>query len=154
MQQEETTVFIEQMMPKAVERLAKIEAAAPIKRAAELMSKPHTDLLIVCGEDGAMSGVLTKTDIVGHVGQCNGAACTARVDTIMTEAVVSCQPEDALRDVWDLMKKRGLQRIPVLDPKRRPIGIIYARDALQCLLGVVESDEALLRDYVMSVGYQ
>lgn len=147
-------MFVEQMMPRAIERLATIEAAAPVKKAAELMSKPHTDLLVVCGKDGAMSGVLTKTDIVGYVGQCNGAGCMARVDTIMTGAVVFCRPEDALQNVWASMKKSGLQRIPVLDPKRRPIGIIYARDALQCLLGAVESDEALLRDYVMSVGYQ
>jgi CBS domain-containing protein len=52
------------------------------------------------------------------------------------------------------MKARGLQRIPVVDGNRKPVGIIYARDALQCLLGDVENDEALLRDYVMDVGYQ
>jgi hypothetical protein len=48
---------------------------------------------------------------------------------------------------------RGLQRIPVLDGNRKPVGIIYARDALQCLLGEVEGEETLLRDYVMNVGY-
>ena len=52
------------------------------------------------------------------------------------------------------MKSRGLQRIPMLDGSRKPIGIVFARDALQCLLGEVEDDEALLRDYVMNVGYQ
>ena len=29
------------------------------------MSKPRTDLVVVCGRDGGMVGVLTKTDIVG-----------------------------------------------------------------------------------------
>ncbi len=57
-------------------------------------------------------------------------------------------------DIWAMMKARGLQRIPVLDAGRKPLGVIYARDALQCLLGEVENDEALLRDYVMDVGYQ
>lgn len=38
--------------------------------------------------------------------------------------------------------------------RRKPIGIIYARDALQRLLGEAESDEALLRDHVMDVGYK
>ena len=147
-------MFVEQMLPRARERLVTISGAAPVKDAAELMSKPHTDLVVVCDRDGGMLGVLTKTDIVGQISQCIGSGCTARVDTIMTRVVVFCRADQSLQDVWLIMKCRGLQRIPILDENRKPIGIIYTRDALQCLLGEVESDEALLRDYVMDVGYQ
>jgi CBS domain-containing protein len=58
-------MLAEQMLPRARERLATIDAAAPVKEAADLMSKPHTDLVVVCDPDGGMVGVLTKTDIVG-----------------------------------------------------------------------------------------
>lgn len=147
-------MFAEQMLPRARERLTTISAGAPVKEAADLMSKPHTDLVVVCGQDGGMVGVLTKTDIVAQIRQCSGGGCMARVDTIMTRRVVSCRPGDRLHDIWSVMKGRGLQRIPIVDQRGRPIGIIYARDALQNLLGEVENDEALLRDYVMDVGYQ
>ena len=147
-------MLAEQMLPKACERLATINAGAPVKEAADLMSKPHTDLVVVCDQDGGMVGVLTKTDIVGQIRLCSGGGCVARVDTIMTRDVISCRPGDALHDVWSVMRARSLQRIPIVDQGGKPIGIIYARDALQNLLGVVESDEALLRDYVMDVGYQ
>ncbi len=147
-------MLAEQMLPRARERLATIDGAAPVEEAAELMSKPHTDLVVVCSQDGSMVGVLTKTDIVGQIRQCIGSGCTARVDTIMTREVVSCRANESLRDIWSTMKGSGLQRIPVLDENRKPVGIVYARDALQCLLSGVENDEALLRDYVMDVGYQ
>ena len=147
-------MFATQMLPRARERLATIGRAAPIRDAAELMSKPHTDIVVVCGEDGEMVGVVTKTDIVGQMTRCAGSGCIAQVDTIMTREVVSCRPDEPLQEIWSVMKSRGLQRIPVLDENRKPVGVIYARDALQCLLGEVESDEALLRDYVMDVGYQ
>jgi len=147
-------MFAEQMLPRARERLATVNAAAPVKEAADLMSKPHNDLVVVCSHDGGMVGVLTKTDIVGQIRHCVGGGCTARVDTIMTRDVISCRPGDVLHDVWSVMKERGLQRIPVVDQGGKPIGIIYARDALQHLLGALENDEALLRDYVMNVGYQ
>ena len=101
-----------------------------------------------------MVGVLTKTDIVGQIRQCIGSGCTARVDTIITREVVSYRPNESLEDIWSIMKSRGLQRIPVLDENRKPVSIIYARDALQCLLSNVEQDEILLRDYVVDVGYQ
>ena len=147
-------MFVEQMLPRARERLATISGAAPVKDAAALMAKPHTDLVVVCGEDGGMVGVVTKTDIVGQITRCIGGGCTARVDAIMTQDAVFCRPDEPLQGIWSVMKARGLQRIPVLDGNRKPVGIVYARDALQCLLGEVENDEALLRDYVMDVGYQ
>jgi hypothetical protein len=37
-----------------------------------------------------------------------------------------------------------------VDQSRKPIGIMYARDALQKQLGEVEDDETLLPDYVMN----
>lgn len=62
-----------------------------------------------------MVGVLTKTDIVGQIIRCIGSSYTARVDTIMTGDVASCQPGEPLQDIWSMMKARGLQRIPVVD---------------------------------------
>ena len=147
-------MLAERMMPRARERLVTISGSAPVKDAAALMAKPHTDLVVVCGQDGRMVGVLTKTDIVGQITRCVGNGCTARADTIMTRDVASCQTCEPLRDIWSMMKARRLQRISVVDQIGPPVGIISARDALQALLGEVESDETLLRDYVMNVGYQ
>ncbi|WP_372624540.1 CBS domain-containing protein [Falsiroseomonas sp.] len=145
-------MFVERILPKACERLATIGAAGPVREAAGLMSKPHTDIVVVCGDDGRMVGVLTKTDIVGQIGRCGGGACMDRVATIMTRNAFSCAPSDLLQDVWSVMKERSLQRGPIVDRRGKPIGIIYARDALQSLPGEVEDEEALLRAYVMNIG--
>lgn len=147
-------MLIERILSSTRKRLALINHAAPVTQAAELMSKPHTDLVVVCGGAGEMVGVLTKTDIVGQIRQCTGCGCAAAVGSIMTRDVVACRPEDHLKDVWATMMRHGLQRVPVVDGDRKPLGILYARDALQSLLGEVEHEEALLRDYVMCVGYR
>jgi CBS domain-containing protein len=101
-----------------------------------------------------MVGVLTKTDIVGQIGRCMGAGCTARVDSIMTRDVTYCRTDDVLLDVWSVMRERGLQRVPILDEARRPLGVIYAREALQALLSESEDEDELLRDYISGVGYR
>jgi CBS domain-containing protein len=146
-------MIVKNLLPRALERLAITEAKAPVREAAALMSKPHTDLIVVC-EQGDMVGVLTKTDIVGQIGRCMGAGCTARVDSIMTRDVTYCRTHEALLDVWSVMRERGLQRIPILDEARRPLGIIYAREALQALLSESENEDELLRDYISGVGYR
>lgn len=146
-------MFVEQMLITARERLVTVDVVAPVTAVAALMAQPHTDLVVVC-EGDAMVGVVTKTDIVAQIGRCRGGACMARVETIMIRDVVSCRPNDLLADLWSVMKARGLQRIPVIDPANVPLGIIYARDALQNMLGEVENEDQLLRDYIGGVGYR
>lgn len=147
-------MFAEQMLPRARGRLATISAGALVREAADLMSKPHTDLLVVCGDDGGMVGVITKTDLIRQIGHCSGGGCIARADTIMTRVVASCRSTESLQDIWSMMKAHNLQRIPLVDESKKPIGILYARDVLQNLLGEVKDEDTLLRDYVMSIGYQ
>lgn len=72
---------------------------------------------------------------------------------VMARNVLLCRAGDRLRDVWAQMKERSLKNIPVVDQDSRPLGVLNARDALQVLLEEVQDEEALLRDYVMSVGY-
>jgi Mg/Co/Ni transporter MgtE len=59
-----------------------------------------------------------------------------------------------VNDVWSVIKERGLKNVPVVDDNSMPIGILNAKDVLQILLGEVEYEEQLLRDYVMCVGYR
>ena len=71
----------------------------------------------------------------------------------MTRTVVHCQPNDLLKNVWSIMKDRGLKNLPVIDKDSRPIGVLNARGALEVLREEVEYEEVLLRDYVMCVGW-
>jgi CBS domain-containing protein len=135
-------------------RLIVSDGGATVQQAAELLSQPHVALIIERGPEGRMVGVVTKTDLVAQMGRCGGAACMARVDTIMTHDVVSCRGDELLHDVWAVIKGRGLLRIPVVDSEGMPIGILYARDALPNLLTEAEDEEKMLRDYVTNVGYQ
>ena len=147
-------MIVKNILPRAIERLAVIDAQAPVREAAALMSKPHTDIIVVC-DHGDMVGVLTKTDIVSQISRCmGGAGCTACVESIMTRDVTYCRTHEMLLDVWSVMRERGLQRVPILDEARRPLGIIYAREALQALLSESENEDDLLRDYISGIGYR
>ncbi len=146
-------MIVKTILPRALDRLAVIDAEAAVREAAALMSKPHTDLVVVC-DHGEMVGVVTKTDIVGQISRCVGGGCTARVDSIMTRDVTFCRAHEILLDVWSMMRERGLQRVPILDEARRPLGIVYARDALQALLSESENEDEFLRDYISGVGYR
>ena len=147
-------MLVERLLPVAGERLVAIADDAPVTEAATMLSRTtQVKLLVVCSASGAVVGVLTKADIVRQISHCHGYACTLAVATVMTQNVVSCRPCDWLHDVWSVMRDRGLMHIPILDHDARPIGILYARDALDALFVEAEYEENILREYVMCAGY-
>jgi CBS domain-containing protein len=146
-------MLVERLLPAARKRLVTIEDDAALIDAAKLLRGPQTDLVVVCGCDKLLAGVVTKSDVVRQISHCQGCSCTMAVSAVMTRAVTFCRPSDWLQDVWSIMKERGLKNVPIVDRESRPRGVLNARDALQVLLEEVEDEELLLRDYVMGIGY-
>jgi CBS domain-containing protein len=147
-------MLVERVLTVARQRLVTIDASDLLTEAAGLLAKAQVNLVVVCASDGTMVGVITKTDVVRQISHCQGSACTAKAAIVMTRDVTYCHPDDMLHDVWSIMKERGFLHVPIVDQDSRPCGVLNARDALQALLGEVEDEEALLRDYVMGIGYR
>ena len=145
-------MYVERLLPVARKRLVTIADDAPLTEAANFL-REGTDLVIVCGSAGLVTGIITKTDVVGQMSRCQGASCTMAASLAMTRDVVVCRPSELLEDVWKRMKERKLKNIPVVDQASRPIGVLHARDILQVLLEESEDEESMLRDYVMGIGY-
>lgn len=146
-------MLVEILLPAAREHLATVGDDASVIQAAELLGGAHINLVVVCNSDGVMIGVLSRRDVARQVSHCQGSGCTTAVSSVMTREIVACSPRDRLRDVWSIMKNRGLRHIPIVDKGSKPLGIIYARDALQALLTEVQDKQELLRDYVTCAGY-
>jgi CBS domain-containing protein len=147
-------MLVEQIMPKARERLMVVLADAIVRDAVTIFSKRQADFLVVCRE-GLMVGVLTKTDVLAQVDRNPlGESLYAPVNEVMSRDVVSCSPADSLADIWRIMQDRSLGHVPVVDSEQKPVGVVHIRDALQCLFGEAEIEDELLRDYISGVGYQ
>ena len=135
-------------------RLAVVGDSALLLEVARLLFDTQISLVVVCNAAGVMVGVITKTNIVRQIGYCQGAACMSKAAEIMTKDVTFCSATDCLPDVLSMMQARGFVHIPVVDAQRKPSGVVNARDALRELWAEGEYEEALLRDYVMGVGYR
>ncbi len=147
------SVRVEQLLPDASARLVTVAHDASLREAARLLVS-GTDLVVVCGAEGAVMGVITKTDVVASIGECEGASCALSVAVAMSADVLLCAPHDLVQDVWSRMRARELKNVPITDVDGHPLGVLNARDALGVLLHEARYGESLLRDYVMGVGYR
>jgi CBS domain-containing protein len=148
------TKLVSSIEAVARSRLVTISADALLLDAAQLLSDTHISLVVVCNHDGAMVGVITKTNIVQEIGRCGESACTTPVADVMTRDVTYCRPTDDLHGVLSMMAKRGLVHIPVVDEHSKPSGVVNARDALGALMVEHKDEASLLRDYIMGIGYR
>ena len=65
-----------------------------------------------------------------------------KVDGLMTRDVVSVTPDTPLKEVVELMERRRIKRVPVLDGDDAPVGILSRADLLRALLGALEEKPA------------
>jgi CBS domain-containing protein len=145
-------MLIEKLLPEARRHLVTLPDDAFLIEAARLL-RTGIDLVVVCNTSGVLSGVITRDDVVRQISHCHGASCMAPASAAMTRDVVSCRPSNWLTEAWTAMKQGQIKNLPIVDRDSKPLGVLTAQEVFQQLLSEVENEEALLRDYVMSVGY-
>ncbi len=135
-------------------RLLTVAPGALLVEVAALLSGAQISVVVVCNAAGAASGIVTETTLVRRLGLGQAAFFATQARDVMTTEFTACAPEDLLSDVLAMMHTRGLVHVLVLDADRHALGVLNARDGLRALLAAGNHEEALLRNYVMGIGYQ
>ena len=147
-------LFVRHVLEDARRRLAVLNPGASVADAARALADRNVPLAIVCDGAGLAVGVISKIDVIERVVHAGNGALDTSAEQIMTAAVFTCRENETLQSVWEAMSTRGLRSAPVLDDCLRPLGVLHARDVVRALLEEVNSEEVLLRDYVLGVGYR
>ena len=133
-------------------RLRVLREQSPVRAAADAFADRRVGLIIVAGEGEAARGVISKSDLVRHLA--GDGRVDAPVVEVMTRHVVFASPTDDLHATWQLMVRRQLQNLPLIDAGRRPVGTLDVRDALEAILLQEERQEDQLINYIAGNGYR
>lgn len=107
--------------------------------AANIMAKSKVSGLCVVDEIGKGIGTITETDLVNALSH-KKSVKHLKVVNIMTETVLTVNPEMTLREVVKIMEKKEVGRLFVLSPHglavptlKRPIGVVSASDIIRVI---------------------
>jgi CBS domain-containing protein len=128
-------MLVETVLQKKGTVVTTMAPAASLAEASALLSEGHVGVIVVCDAERKVVGILSDSDIMRHIASCPGETCSCEtsIDVAMTRDVVTCKPEDTLRDVWATMDNHGLRRIPVVGANGKLSGIINLRDIFRFL---------------------
>ena len=104
-----------------------VRPETPLIAVAQKMNALDIGMLPVC--DGErLVGMITDRDItVRGVAQARDPQ-TTRVEQIMTPEIIYCFDDEDIKDVAKTMEEKQIRRLPVLDRKKRLVGIVSLGD--------------------------
>lgn len=102
-------------------------ADMPVAEVARMMRKDDIGAVPV-GRDDRLVGMLTDRDIVLRVVAAGRDPEKTRAADVMTPSIVYCRTTETVEDAIHLMTQKGIRRLPVLDDRKRLVGMLSLGD--------------------------
>lgn len=124
-----------------------VAADVTVADAARSLTDRKIGAVIVAGAGGGVGGILSERDIVRGVADKGAAILTQPVSTLMTAEVVTCQPDDTVDQLMDLMTGRRIRHLPVVEDGTLR-GIISIGDVVKTRIAETEAEAEALKEYI------
>jgi predicted transcriptional regulator len=82
----------------------------------------------VVDDEGRTVGVVTDRDICMAAYLQGSRLSEIPVETCMSHELTLCRPEDSIQDAEHMMQMRQVHRLPVIDERGAPIGVLSLSD--------------------------
>lgn len=123
-----------------------IEPTATMRALAHALRAEKVGVMVVLDSAGTMKGIISERDLARGIAEFGADLPEMLVADLMTTAVVTCRPHDALAAVAKTMTQRRIRHLPVL-VDGRVTGLISIGDVLKYRLDEVKMEADVLRDF-------
>ncbi|MBT3306130.1 MAG: CBS domain-containing protein [Alphaproteobacteria bacterium] len=122
-----------------------------IDTVATILASKKIGALPVRDSDRMLVGIISERDIVRGMAEKGSDSVNLRVRDLMTADVATCQPEDSIKDVMQIMSRRHIRHLPVLKDGQL-LDMLSQRDVMEYRLEATELEANVLRDRVRVMG--
>ncbi len=109
-----------------------IEAGTTVAEAARKMKEADIGALPV-GRDDKLIGMITDRDLALRVMAEGKDPETTTVEQVMSPGIVWCRTHQTVEDAIHLMEQKKIRRLPVIDDKKRLVGMLSLGDVAHAL---------------------
>jgi CBS domain-containing protein len=124
-----------------------VDPADTVLDAVDVMCHAHVGALLVMAED-ALVGIFSERDLMTRVVLTRRDPDATRVAEVMTPAVHWVAPDTGPDEVLALMTDRRIRHVPVVDTRRRIIGVVSIGDLVRWTVRDREQEIEQLHGYV------
>ena len=119
---------------------------ATVRELVDLLAEHNVGALVVSTDGTSVDGIVSERDVVRRLREAPDLL-DHTVDSIMTEAVHRCTPDQPVTDLMVLMTDHRIRHVPVVEDNRL-IGIISIGDVVKSRIGELEFERDQLDRYL------
>jgi CBS domain-containing protein len=121
---------------------------ATVRQATWLMNEHSIGSLLVTASD-RLVGIFTERDVLRRVVAEGRSPEATPVSDVMTREVVCCSPETSIEEVADLMRRRRIRHVPIVNPDESVVGIVSIGDINAHRFATCATELVQVQAYIM-----
>lgn len=125
-----------------------ISEADSVLEAVKRMNDLKIGCLVVMGEGGSPSGIITERDVLRILPTLANDLSNVAVGDVMTKSVIVCHLDDRIDELRSIMKDRFVRQLPVVADDGKLIGIVSLGDVSAHLIVEEATEIKYLHDYI------
>jgi CBS domain-containing protein len=132
--------FVRNLLATKGSEVVTLPGATSLVAAAQVLKTEEIGVVVVVDAAGKPVGIVSERDIVRAVAEQGSNCGDLCVREVMSRRIVSCGPDDTLRDAEALMHTHYIRHLPVLSGDRL-IGIVSMRDLMDWRMEELRSSD-------------
>lgn len=133
---------------KAIQSVITISPDASVRDLITLLAAHNVGALVVSSDGSHLDGIVSERDVVRRINE-DPAALDRQVSTLMTSDVHTCEANEPIPELAELMTEQRIRHVPVLDGLT-VIGVISIGDVVKSRISELEFERNQLEEYVHS----
>jgi CBS domain-containing protein len=125
-----------------------IADSATLGEAARILAQHHVGALVIQDSGGALAGIFSERDLVRAVAEDGPLALSRAIAGYMSRQVTTCNENDTVEALMEMMTRGRFRHIPVLDERQRLAGMISIGDVVKSRIAETQNEANSLRDYI------
>ena len=124
-----------------------IPPEATLFEAARVLTLNRIGALLVRDPKGALKGIISERDIVRAIAEEGASALALTVGKRMTLEVATCEENDTIAEIMEIMTRCRFRHMPVL-VSGRVAGIVSIGDVVKIRIAETMREAQALKDYI------
>jgi CBS domain-containing protein len=148
---EEDAMLVRHILREKGSEIIAIAADATLAEASRLLAAKRIGALIVRGDAGELSGILSERDVVRAVAEESEGALSRPVRAYMTSEVATCGEDDSVDALMEMMTRGRFRHVPVMRGGALA-GLVSIGDVVKSRIEETVREAAALREYISAAG--
>ena len=140
-------MYVESILKSKGSEVIAVAPTDTIAVAIEVLNDKGIGAVLARDPADKIVGIISERDIVRGIARAKGSCLDMTVSDLMTSPVISCQPDDSIDKIMQLMTDRRIRHLPVMQEDKL-LGIISIGDVVKRRISEIEHETEALRQYI------